>query len=115
MAAEYLRELSAKGHAGQCRLAASGFKLGGHAGYGLRRLLLDSQGKPKAILQDGERKSLTTERVTYTPGPEEEIRVVRLIFSMFLEEDISIRGIARQLNDRGIRRGILGPWDHNAV
>jgi DNA invertase Pin-like site-specific DNA recombinase len=115
MAAEYLRELSAKVHAGQCRLAASGFKLGGHAGYGLRRLLLDSQGKPKAILQDGERKSLTTERVTYTPGPEEEIRVVRLIFSMFLEEDISIRGIARQLNDRGNRRGILGPWDHNAV
>jgi DNA invertase Pin-like site-specific DNA recombinase len=37
MAAEYLRELSAKVHTGQCRLAALGYKLGGRAGYGLRR------------------------------------------------------------------------------
>jgi DNA invertase Pin-like site-specific DNA recombinase len=115
MAAEYLRELSAKVHAGQCRVAANGFKLGGRAGYGLRRLLLDSEGKPKAVLQDGERKSLTTERVTYCLGPDEEVHNVRLIFALFLEEDKPVRSIARLLNDRGIRRGIFGPWDHNAV
>jgi len=60
MAAEYQRELSAKVHAGQCRIAERGFKVGGRAGYGLRRLLLDSSHRPKAILRDGERKSLTT-------------------------------------------------------
>lgn len=115
MAAEYLRELSAKVYAGQCRLAAAGFKLGGRAGYGLRRLLLDADGNPKAVLQDGERKSLTTERVTYCLGPDEEVRTVRSIFSMFLDQDIPVRRIARLLNDRCIPRGIFGPWDHNAV
>ena len=58
MAAEYLRELSAKVHAGQCRIAANGFKAGGRPGYGLRRLLLDQKGQPKGTLNDGERKSL---------------------------------------------------------
>lgn len=115
MAAEYLRELSAKVHAGQCRIAAHGFKLGGRAGYGLRRMLLDSDGRPKAVLQDGERKSLISERVTYCLGPDEEVDSVRLIFSMFLDEGIPVRSIARLLNERGLRRGSFGPWDHNAV
>ena len=50
MAAEYLRELSAKVFAGQARLVRKGYKPGGVAGYGLRRLLLTSDGKPKMIL-----------------------------------------------------------------
>lgn len=115
MAAEYLRELSAKVFAGQCRLAAKGYKLGGPPGYGLRRLLLDSEGKPKMILLDGERKSLATERVTWVPGPPEEIQVVRDIFEMFVERDMSIRGIARVLRERNVPRGQFGPWDHQVV
>ncbi len=115
MAAEYLRELSAKVHTGQCRLAASGCKLGGRAGYGLRRLLLDADGKPKAILQDGERKSLAAERVTYTLGPDEEVLLVQDIFSMFLERDMGMRTIARMLNERGLKHGNFGPWDHNVI
>ena len=35
MAAEYLPELSAKVHAGQCRIAANGCKGGGRPGYAL--------------------------------------------------------------------------------
>ena len=58
MAAEYSRELSAKVFAGQCRIVQNGFKIGGAAGYGLRRLLLDQSGVPKAILKHGEQKSL---------------------------------------------------------
>ena len=41
MAGEYSRELSAKVFAGQCRLIELGFRQGGHAGYGLRRRLVD--------------------------------------------------------------------------
>jgi DNA invertase Pin-like site-specific DNA recombinase len=115
MAAEYLRELSTKVHAGQCRLASNGFKLGGRAGYGLRRLLLDSRGQPKLILRDGERKSLASERVTWTLGPEDEVSVVRHIFSLFLEHDVPVYRIARLLNEQGIRRESYGPWDHQAV
>jgi hypothetical protein len=47
MAGEYLRELSVKVFAGQCRIVRKGYKAGGPAGYGLRRLLLTSDGKPK--------------------------------------------------------------------
>ena len=44
MAGEYSRELSAKVWAAQARLAAEGYKVGGTAGYGLRRLLIDRDG-----------------------------------------------------------------------
>ena len=45
MAAEYSRELSAKVFAGQARLTELGFRQGGPAGYGFRRLLVDQDGK----------------------------------------------------------------------
>ena len=115
MAAEYVRELSAKVFAGQCRLAANGFKLGGNAGFGLRRLLVGCDGKPRTILQDGQEKYLSTERVTYTLGPPEEVAIVREIFSMFLDENMSLIAIARVLNERGITNGRFGPWDTNVI
>ena len=115
MAAEYLRELSTKVFVGQCRIANRGYKLGGRAGYGLRRLLLDTEGNPKCVLREGERKSLTTERVIYTPGPEDEIRVVRWIYEMFLEQDLSIRAVARVLNLHRIPREVPNEWDYAAV
>jgi DNA invertase Pin-like site-specific DNA recombinase len=48
MAGEYSRELSAKVFAGQCRLIEMGFRQGGPAGYGLRRVLIDQSGNVKA-------------------------------------------------------------------
>ncbi len=115
MAAEYIRELSAKVLAGQRHLAAKGYKLGGRAGFGLRRLLLDSEGRPKMILQAGEEKHLATDRVTYTLGPPEEVALVREIFSMFLDQDMQIIKIARALNERGISHQEFGPWDSNVI
>ena len=47
MAGEYSRELSAKVFAGQCRLIELGFRQGGPAGYGLRRVLVDQSGTLK--------------------------------------------------------------------
>jgi hypothetical protein len=43
MAAEYSRELSRKVFEGQLRTFENGFKLGGVAGYGLRRMLVDER------------------------------------------------------------------------
>jgi DNA invertase Pin-like site-specific DNA recombinase len=111
MAGEYLRELSARVHAGQCRLARRGFKLGGSAGYGLRRLLVDGEGNPRMILVRGERKSIATDRVTYVPGPAREIRVVRKIYSLFLDSDMTCSAIATELNRRSIPRDIPKPWN----
>ena len=77
MAGEYSRELSVKVFAGQCRLVELGFRQGGPAGYGLRRQLIDEKRQPKAELRRGERKSLQTDRVVLTLGPQEEIDQVR--------------------------------------
>jgi len=85
MAGEYSRELSAKVFAGQCRLIELGFRQGGPAGYGLRRVLIDQHGIMKGELQRGEHKSLQTDRVILMPGPESEIRIINLIYSWFID------------------------------
>jgi len=79
MAGEYSRELSAKVFAGQCRLIELGFRQGGPAGYGLRRVLIDQSGSVKGQLSRGEHKSLQTDRVILQPGPDEEVAVVNQI------------------------------------
>ena len=48
MAGEYSRELSSKVFQGACRLVKLGFRQGGTAGYGLRRMLVDANGAKKA-------------------------------------------------------------------
>jgi DNA invertase Pin-like site-specific DNA recombinase len=81
MAAEYSRELSAKVHAGACRYARLGFKLGGRVGYALRRELVDETLRPKGIMKNGERKYLMTDHVRLRPGTTDEVAVVRWIFA----------------------------------
>ena len=102
MAAEYSRELSAKVFAGQARLTELGFRQGGSAGYGFRRLLVDQNRKPKFVLQPGERKSLARDRIILIPGPSHEIEVVREVFRLYAVERFSPTQIARKLNGRGI-------------
>jgi DNA invertase Pin-like site-specific DNA recombinase len=114
MAGEYSRELSAKVFAAQWRIAAAGYKMGGRAGYGLRRCLLDRDGNSKGILPMGEKKNLQSQRVTFVPGPPEEVRIVREIYSRFVK-GISIKAIVRSLNARQIPRDIPGPWRYRTV
>ena len=76
MAGEYSRELSAKVFAGQCRLIELGFRQGGPAGFGPRRVLLDQSGNLKSALQRGEHKSLQTDRVILVPGADTEVATV---------------------------------------
>lgn len=102
MAGEYSRELSAKVFKGQCKLIELGFRQGGAAGYGLRRLLVDQTGKPKAELQPGEQKSLQTDRVVLVPGPAEERAVVRRIYRGFVHDRRTEREIAEELNADGL-------------
>ena len=115
MAAEYSRELSAKVFAGQARLAELGFRQGGTAGYGLRRLLMDEKGNPKFVLQRGQRKSIATDRIILVPGPPEEITLVNEIFRMFALERRSTVEIAKILNQRGIPCEDGRPWTRYIV
>jgi DNA invertase Pin-like site-specific DNA recombinase len=115
MAGEYSRELSVKVFAGQCRLVELGFRQGGPAGYGLRRQLIDQNRTPKGQLERGERKSLQTDRVVLTLGPQDEIDVVQRIYSLFVEEGLAETAIAQRLNDQGIQTDLLRPWTRSSV
>jgi DNA invertase Pin-like site-specific DNA recombinase len=115
MAGEYSRELSAKVFAGKARLIEKGFRQGGSAGYGLRRLLIDEKGNPKTILRRGQRKSIFTDRVILIPGPAEEIGVVRDIYRLCTQELLSSATIAQKLNELGLPTEFGGPWTRHIV
>jgi DNA invertase Pin-like site-specific DNA recombinase len=115
MAAEYSRELSAKVHRAQCRLTAAGFKQGGSAGYGLRRLCISSTGQPRRVLEMGERKSMPSDRVTLVHGPADEVAVVRRIFSMCCEENLPDTTIADRLNSEGLLNQHGRAWSSHNV
>lgn len=115
MAAEYSRELSEKVFAAQSRFIEMGFKQGGHAGFGLRRLALKANGTPRAILEYGEQKSSTTDRVILVQGPEGEIATVRRVYSLYLDKGLSQAGIARVLNSENIPNEFDRPWTQNMV
>ncbi len=115
MAGEYSRELSAKVFAGQCRLIELGFRQGGQAGFGLRRILIDQAGNIKSELKPGEHKSLQTDRVILRPGPDSEVATVNQMYRWFVEEGLSITQIAKRLNDLGIFTDLDRPWHYGAV
>lgn len=115
MAGEYSRELSAKVFAGQCRLIELGFRQGGPAGYGLRRVLVDENRQPKGVLKRGEHKSLQTDRVILVAGPDDEIERVRWIYKAFVEDSMSETEIANRLNQQGVLTDLEREWTRGVV
>lgn len=115
MAGEYSRELSVKTFAGQSRLVELGFHVGGSAGYGLRRLLVDKDGNPKGFLGVLQHKSIQTDRVTLVPGPESEIAVIAEIYRTFIALEKGEGGIAADLNAQGLKTDLDRPWTRESV
>lgn len=115
MAGEYSRELSVKVFAGQANLIRLGFRQGGPAGFGLRRLLVDQNGAPKGELGQGEQKSITTDRVVLVPGPEHEVECVREVYRLFTAERRTEAEIAERLNKKGILTDLSRPWTRGTV
>ncbi|WP_434108151.1 recombinase family protein [Paraburkholderia caffeinilytica] len=115
MAGEYSRELSAKVFSGQCRLVELGYRQGGPAGYGLRRILVGQDGLMKTELQRGERKSLQTDRVVLMPGPENETRTVNLIYKWFVDESLSELEIAARLNAMKVHTDLDREWSRSTI
>lgn len=110
MAAEYSRELSAKVFDAQCRFIEMGFKQGGHAGYGFRRLSLAADGTPRRELLYGESKGTVTDRVILTLGPAHEIETVCRIYALYVDAAAGEAAIARLLNTEGIASEFGRPW-----
>jgi DNA invertase Pin-like site-specific DNA recombinase len=115
MAGEYSRELSVKVFKGQCRLIEQGFRQGGLAGFGIRRMLINQNGDPKGILKIGECKSIQTDRVILVPGPPNELEVVDRIYRMFVNQGKSEVEIAKLLNQNRISTDLGRPWSRGTV
>lgn len=115
MAGEYSRELSAKVFAGQCRLIELGFRQGGPAGFGLRRMLVDVQGNAKGELSRGEQKSLQTDRVILIPGPDDEVQQVNRMYKWFVDDGLFESEIAARLNREGVRTDLNREWTRCTV
>jgi DNA invertase Pin-like site-specific DNA recombinase len=114
MAAEYSRDLSEKVFQGEKRINELGYRTGGKAGYGLRRMLCSLDGTPKQLLQQGEHKSIITDRVTLVLGPAEEVACVREIYKMVIDGQRTLRQIADDLNRRRVRY-FDRPWTISGV
>ena len=114
MAAEYSRELAAKVYAGLRFITSQGFRSGSQPGYGMRRMLLGTDGEPKQVLERYERKNLRTERVTLVPGPDAEVDCVRSIFAL-AEKQKKPGQISDELNRKGIPYLNGQPWNYDRV
>jgi DNA invertase Pin-like site-specific DNA recombinase len=115
MAGEYSRELGIRCFAGQKRVAQLGFRAGGAAGYGCRRILVNADRSVKQQLGLNDRKSLATDRVILAPGPENEVACVRQIYRMLIDKNMSFCAIARELNRQCVPCIGSMPWTHFRV
>ena len=111
MAAEYSRELSAKVHAGKCRLSGLGFWQGASPGFALRREMVDEHMLSKGLLRRGDRKYLQTDHVRLRPGSLDEVAIVRWIFHQYVIEGVTGAELARQFNRKGIPNHHGRPWN----
>ncbi|MGO8925921.1 MAG: recombinase family protein [Limisphaerales bacterium] len=115
MAGEYSRELSGKVFNGACTLIRLGYRQGGAAGYGLRRMLVDQNRERKGVLKIGEQKSIQTDRVILVAGPAGEVAVVRGIYRSFVEERKQESEIAAALNAQGLVTDLGRAWTRGTV
>lgn len=115
MAAEFSRDLSAKVHAGQLRLAALGFRQGAPLSYGLRRELIDENRLSKGYLKRGQQKNLKTDHVVLRLGLSNEIEVIQQIFHEYVENRKSEEEIVRWLTHEGIPNHLGRPWTRRMV
>ena len=115
MAGEYSRELSAKVFAAQCNFTMMGYKQGGPAGYGLRRIALDFNGNPRVEMLAGDRKPAQTDRVVLGRGSNEEAVVVETIYDWYLRLKLGDKRIAAMLNAAGVPGEAGKPWTKNTV
>lgn len=102
MAGEYSRNLSVRIWGAQAQGVNNGHRMGGEAGYGLRRLIVGADGKRKAILNTGEWKAISSDYIVLVPGPREEVEVIWRIYDSYALSGMSTREIASDLNAENI-------------
>jgi DNA invertase Pin-like site-specific DNA recombinase len=111
MAAEYSRELSMRLTRTKVIMTERGFRVGGMAGYGLRRMLINFDGSPRQLLTHGEVKGVASGRVVLVPGPPKEVARVKEIYRLTIQDRRSAKSIAREFNRKRSKCGDA-PWTY---
>lgn len=101
MAAEYSRELKVKTRAGQEAAIQRGFQMGKLPCVGFRRMSVRADGNPGRELVACEQKLMQTDRVRWVLGPPEEVALVRYIFRLYTETNITMKGLVSVLGKAG--------------
>ncbi len=114
-AGEFSRELGEKIFRASRRVAGLGFRTGGYAGFGFRRMMVSCNGKPLQLLTQGEYKFSQRNRVTLVLGPTAEVEAVKDIFAMATSNGANCAAIADELNRRGLPYLSGRPWDYYDV
>jgi DNA invertase Pin-like site-specific DNA recombinase len=114
MAAEFSRDLSTKVASGKRRIAGLGYRVGGPAGYGLRRVAISESGR-RLTLGPYEYKGAVTDRMILVPGPQEEVEIVRRIFRLYVVGGLNRTAISRLLNVEGILAENGAKWTRPKV
>lgn len=115
IAADFSKKLSEMVFLGCMKVSEQGYSAGGMPCYGMARLLLDTNKNPVRILQKGEHKQISNERVTFTPLNDETTETVHSIFHMFVQEKLKLPHIAAALNKKGIPSASGGQWNSRKI
>ena len=115
MAHEYSRELSEKLTRAHLQQARLGYKQGGCIIYGFGRQVVDADDNPQFILRPGQRKASRDDRVRFVPGTPAEQEVVRRVFRLYVEEELSLNQIARPLRATSVPSKDGRPWTQSRV
>jgi DNA invertase Pin-like site-specific DNA recombinase len=112
-AAEYSLERGRLTKRGRAWSVGNGFFNGAPCPYGMKRVLVDRNGRFIQELADGERKAILGQHVKLAPGPPSEIAAVRKMFSLYVE-GFGRCEIATYLRDHGIlsRKGFPWTWSN---
>ena len=115
MAAEFSRDLSRKVRRAQFYWAARGYAVAGSPGYGFQRVVLDEDGTPLHYLGPGDRKFIASQRTSIVWGSPLEVETVRRIFSLYVNDGLSIKDIAKRLNMDPAWSGRADNWTAASV
>ena len=115
MAADYSRQLSNRVFFGSVKVSEQGYSAGGVACYGMARLLLDANKQPIRVLQRGEHKQISNERVIFIPVNDDTTQTVRDIFYLCTAESKNPDEIAEILNKKNIPAPNGGSWDRYKI
>lgn len=116
MSFQYSKKLSEDVIRGCLEISSQGYSVGGQAPYGLARMLLSAgDRKPIRVMQDGERKSVANERITFIPKEDHTSDAIVRIFDLFSLEKLTLREIAERLNDAGVSSPNDTGWDKGKV